>query len=109
MYATLEKPFILVLDSYQEVSLESEFHRAMLDALAELPAQGSIVVISRIQPPASMVRLRAEQSLQMLGWNDLRLSRGESGAIVELFGAELDVEPSPETTAYTKACFATFE
>jgi DNA-binding SARP family transcriptional activator len=90
LYAPLESPFALILDNYQEVSPQSAFHSAILDAVAELPPHGCIIVISRSEPPASMVRLRANQAMQMLGWNDLRLTREESDAIVSLWGAEID-------------------
>ena len=90
LYASLELPFALVLDNYQEVSPQSAFHSAILDAVAELPPHGCIIVISRSEPPASMVRLRANQAMQMLGWNDLRLLREESDAIVKLWGADID-------------------
>jgi len=90
LYAPFTSPFALVLDNYQEVSPQSAFHSAILDAVAELPPHGCIIVISRSEPPASMVRLRANQALQMLGWNDLRLARDESDAIVMLWGADID-------------------
>lgn len=90
LYAPLELPFALVLDNYQEVSPQSAFHSAILDAVTELPPHGCIIVISRSEPPTSMVRLRANQALHMLGWNDLRLAREESDAIVKLWGADID-------------------
>jgi ATP/maltotriose-dependent transcriptional regulator MalT len=37
-----------------------------------------------------MVRLRANQALHMIGWNELRLARHESDAIVKLWGADID-------------------
>ena len=90
LYAPLELPFALVLDNYHEVSPQSAFHSAILNAVSELPPHGCIFVISRSEPPASMVRLRANQAMQMLGWNDLRLQRQESDAIVKLWGANID-------------------
>jgi len=90
LYAPLELPFALVLDNYQEVSPQSVFHSAILDAVTELPPHGCIIVISRSEPPASMVRLRANQAMHMLGWNELRLAREESDAIVKLWGADID-------------------
>src|SRR6185503_2391330 len=35
----------------------------------------------RSDPPPSMVRLRANRALQVVGWNELRLTREESDAI----------------------------
>jgi ATP/maltotriose-dependent transcriptional regulator MalT/DNA-binding SARP family transcriptional activator len=93
LYETLEPRFVLVLDSYQDIGPESQFHAVVSSAVGELPPEGCIIIISRSQPPPSMARLRANQSLQMLGWNELRLSREESDEIVALWGAELD-EPA---------------
>jgi DNA-binding SARP family transcriptional activator len=89
LFARLRSPFVLVLDNYQEVSSQSAFHSVLLDAVAELPPDGCIVVISRGDPPPELVRLRANRALQLLGWQDLRLTRSESDAIVSLWGREL--------------------
>ena len=89
LYSGLRAPFVLVLDNYQEVSSRSAFHAAMLDAVAELPPDGCIVVVSRTEPPAELVRLRANRLLQLLRWEDLRLTRDESDAIVALWGRVL--------------------
>ncbi len=89
LYSNLRPPFVLVLDNYQEVSTQSAFHSVVLDAVAELPPDGCIVVISRGEPPPDMVRLRANRALQLLGWQDLRLMRSESDAIVSLWGRTL--------------------
>ncbi len=90
LYAPLDAPFALVLDNFQEVSPQSAFHPAILAAVSELPRHGCIIVISRSEPPASMVRLRANQAMQILGWNDLRLTRTESDAIVSLWRPDAD-------------------
>lgn len=86
LYASLSSPFVLVLDNYQEVSTHSAFHRVVFDAVAELPPDGSIIVISRAEPPPELVRLRANRAMQLLDWEDLRLTRAESDAIVALWG-----------------------
>ncbi len=85
LYSRLRPPFVLVLDNYQDVSTQSAFHSVVLDAVAELPPDGCIVVISRGEPPPDMVRLRANRALLLLGWQDLRLSRSESDAMVSLW------------------------
>ncbi|MDX1434178.1 MAG: AAA family ATPase, partial [Gammaproteobacteria bacterium] len=95
LYSGLRAPFVLVLDNYQEVSSKSAFNALVLDAVSELPPDGCIVVISRGEPPAELVRLRANRLLQLLRWQDLRLTRDESDAIVALWGRTL----SPRTLA----------
>lgn len=86
LYSKLRSPFVVVLDNYQDVSLQSAFHSVVLDAVAELPPDGCIIVLSRTEPPPVMVRLRANRTLQLLGWQELRLTRSESDAIVSLWG-----------------------
>ena len=81
LYQRLAPPFALVFDSYQEVPVQSPFHLVMRDALSEIPPGGCVIVISRSDPPASMARLRANRAIEVIGWNDLRLTREESDAI----------------------------
>ena len=81
-----------MLDNYQELSTYSGFHDVLLEASSEIPPECSIVVISRNEPPSTMVRLRANQALELLGWNQLQLTRGESDAIAGALGMELPRE-----------------
>ncbi|NCF28842.1 MAG: NACHT domain-containing protein, partial [Gammaproteobacteria bacterium] len=96
LYSNLRSPFVLVLDNYQEVSTQSAFHSVVLDAVAELPPDSCIIVVSRTEPPPAMVRLRANRALQLLDWQDLQLTRSESDAIVALWGRTLAEEALAE-------------
>jgi LuxR family maltose regulon positive regulatory protein len=96
LYARMRSPFVVVLDNYQEVSLQSAFHSVLLDAVAELPPDGCIIVISRAQPPPHMVRLRANRAMQLLEWQNLRLTRSESDAIVSLWGRTISQQSLAE-------------
>jgi LuxR family maltose regulon positive regulatory protein len=82
LYGEFSPPFVLVLDNYHEVSPQSQFHQVLLHAVAEIPAESSIVVISRSDPPASMVKLRAARQVELIGWSELQLKRRESDAII---------------------------
>lgn len=88
LFAGLRAPFLVVLDNYQDVASESAFHAVVLDAVAELPPDGCLVVISRGEPPPELVRLRANRAMQVLGWQELRLTRSESDDLVSLWGRE---------------------
>jgi ATP/maltotriose-dependent transcriptional regulator MalT/DNA-binding SARP family transcriptional activator len=81
LYARLKAPFAVVFDGYHEVSAFSQFHEVMRDALAELPPGGGAILISRSDPPGTFARLRANRALAMLEWEDLRLTREETGSI----------------------------
>lgn len=89
LFSELKQPFVLVLDNYHEVSRQSQFHEVLLHAVSELPADGCIVVISRSDPPASMVKLRAGRQIEHIGWNDLQLKRRESDAIISRWHPDL--------------------
>ena len=89
LYAHLGAPFSMVLDGYHEVSAQSAFHDAIRVALSEVPADCSVVLISRSDPPPLMARLRANQAMEVLGWENLRLTQEESNAIVRQRGHHL--------------------
>lgn len=92
LFSRLEPRFALVLDGYHEVPPQSAFHEVVRDGLAEIPGGGCAIIVSRSDPPPQLVRLRANEQLLVLGWNDLRLSREESDAIVRMRGEELSAE-----------------
>ena len=81
LYARLKPPFAVVFDGYHDVPASSELHDVMRVALGELPAGGCAVMVSRGDPPAALARLRANRALSTLGWDELRLTREETGQI----------------------------
>ncbi len=89
LFSYLGAPFAMVFDGYHEVFAQSAFHEAMRVALSEVPMGCSVVLISRSDPPALMARLRANQAMEVLGWEDLRLTQEESSAIVRNRGHRL--------------------
>ncbi len=82
LYSRLKTPFVLVFDNYQEVSVDSELHDVMRDAVLELPQGGRAIFISRSDPPASFARLRAQQALEILGWPEIRFTEAEMSGLV---------------------------
>jgi LuxR family maltose regulon positive regulatory protein len=89
LFARMRPPFAIVFDGYHEVASHSALHDVMRDALSEVPAGGHVFIISRSDPAASLVRLRANRTLEVLGWDELRLTRAESDAMVKLRGRDL--------------------
>ena len=89
LYAQLGVPFALVLDGYHEVPPQSLFHEAIRVALSETPPECCVILISRSDPPRIMVRLRANQAMEVIGWDELRLTQQESNAIVRQRGHAL--------------------
>ena len=89
LYAGLESPFVLVLDNYQEVADTSLLHEIVCDACEEMPEGGHIVLVSRNCCPNSLVRLRANNALTIIGADDLTLSPEETQGIAKLQGVKL--------------------
>lgn len=81
LYARLKPPFVIVFDGYHEVPASSPLHEAMREALRELPPGGRAIVVSRVDPPATLARLRANRQLAHIGWEELRLTREETVSI----------------------------
>ena len=75
-----------------QVPASSQLHEVLRIALETLPPGGRVVVVSRGDPPAALARLRANQTLAVIGWDELRLTREEIAAIAAKrrpdFGAE---------------------
>ncbi len=82
LFARLKPPFAVVFDGYQEIPASSELHEVMRVALRELPAGGRAILVSRGDPPSAFARLRASRALAILGWDELRLTRDETAALV---------------------------
>ena len=77
---------IVALDNYHEVDQDSAFHEAIFEALREVPRHVLIIIISREGPPKQFSRYRANQSLGVLGWDEIRLTEAEAGSIAKIKG-----------------------
>lgn len=76
----------LILDDYQAVVAE-EVHQVVAYLLRHLPSGCHLVILSRIDPPLALARLRAEQQLAELRASDLRFTLDETEALLtNLFG-----------------------
>ena len=102
LYAHLGAPFALMLDGYHEVPPQSLFHEVIRVALSETPPECCVMLISRSDPPPTMVRLRANQTMEVIGWHELRLTRQESNAIVRQRGHMLPEHGLTELYARTQ-------
>ncbi|MGU7784629.1 BTAD domain-containing putative transcriptional regulator [Burkholderia sp. PU8-34] len=83
-FARLPAPAAVVFDNFQEAPAASPLGAIIRDAVAELPRDTNLIVISRVEPPAECARLQANRHLALLGWDELRLTLAESEAIVAL-------------------------
>jgi len=71
----------LVLDNYQELGPERQFHQLIAHAVGEVPAGMTLVAISRRDPPDCYARLVANASVQLVEWDELKLTLEETRAI----------------------------
>jgi ATP/maltotriose-dependent transcriptional regulator MalT len=92
LYALLKPPFAVVFDGYHEIPASSALHEVMRIALGELPRGGCAVVVSRGDPPSTLARMRANRTLSVLGWEELRLTREETAQLARERRPELDAE-----------------
>ncbi|NIO39259.1 MAG: hypothetical protein GTO41_03080 [Burkholderiales bacterium] len=90
LYQQLGTSFVIVFDGYHEIALRSGLHEVLATALTEVPPGGSVIFISRSDPPSSMARLRANRAIEVIGWRDLKLTSEESDSIVAQRGLKLD-------------------
>jgi len=86
LYSRMPSPFALVIDNYQNAPLQSDLHRVISVALSEVPKHGCVVLVSRADPPAEMARFRASREMEVIGWNDLRLTPEEFKGMVDIRG-----------------------
>jgi len=86
LYSRIKNPTVIVLDNYQEVPEDSALHDILQCAIAELPPSVSMMILSRQEPPAQFVRLRAHGEMTELVWEQLRLTLPESIDLVEQYG-----------------------
>jgi LuxR family transcriptional regulator, maltose regulon positive regulatory protein len=73
---------VLVFDNCHEAAVPA-FHALIEQACSQLPEGMSLIAISRMQAPSEFSRLRANRTLGLLGWQDLRLSENEAISILE--------------------------
>ncbi len=78
LFANIGEGFVLVFDDLQEGPGESLFGPFLSAAMAELPQNASLIVISRGEPYPVFARQRVNNSLAHLGWDGLQLSADET-------------------------------
>lgn len=74
LYRCMEKPFLMVFNDFQESEADWPLHRVIQEACDQLPAEGRVILISSNENPPAMVWLRANRSVVMIGWQELRLN-----------------------------------
>jgi ATP/maltotriose-dependent transcriptional regulator MalT/DNA-binding SARP family transcriptional activator len=68
---------LVVLDNYESIPPHSALHGLLAAALDEVPRGGGFVFIGRAGPPPQFARARANENLEFVGGDELRLSAEE--------------------------------
>jgi LuxR family maltose regulon positive regulatory protein len=98
--AASSRPFVLILDGADVP--HGDGSTAVLEALADnIPPASQLVVTSRSEPPLPLPLLRANRRLVRIGADDLAMSLGEAGALLQAVGVNLD--PDTLTTLARRA------
>ncbi len=93
LYKRLKPPFAIVLDNYQEIPAGSPLHEIINIGLSCVPDGIRVVVVSRNAMPSNFTRLCANNEMKSLGWDEIRLTREETGEIAQASnGRRLDEE-----------------
>ncbi len=75
------EPIVLVLDDYHAIS-NADVHQSMDFLIHHLPRTVQVAVAGRSDPPLALARLRASAELLEVRIEDLRLSTGETTALL---------------------------
>ena len=67
----------LILDNYQEVSLNTIFDQLIAEAVNEVPDGRTMVLVSRHSLPECYARLIANERVQILDWDAIKLTLDE--------------------------------
>lgn len=81
LFAHITPPPLLILDNYQEIPASSPFHEMIAEAIAMMPAQANLIILSRTEPPPAFAGLRAHNAVNLLSSSQLKLTLHESRAI----------------------------
>lgn len=79
--AALATPVVLVLDDYHVIK-ERSCHDQIAFLLAHLPPSAQIVLVTRVDPPLPLARLRASGEMIEVRARELRFGRDETAALV---------------------------
>src|SRR6266508_750048 len=82
LFSRLRPPFAFVLDNYQTIGSRAGLHEVLAAALDEVPAGGHVILVSRELPPPALARLLANQAIDVLGDEALRLTDREARRFV---------------------------
>ena len=88
LFGRWETPWLLVLDNFEKVAATSAIQTVTEAALKSMTQGGTLVVLSREDPPPRFARWQASRELTVLDWSDLRLTDEEAAALIRRWGLD---------------------
>ena len=86
LFARFSPARALVFDDYQEIPAKSTLHDVIATGLSRAPEGTTVFLVSRGDPPPAFARFRVNNRLEIIGWEELRLTLAECGEIARLRG-----------------------
>lgn len=82
LFSLLPDRSMVVFDNYQEVADLVVFHTIARSMLEDLPPGIRVALLGRNALPASLTRFHANRTMDIVAWEDLRLSAEESRSLL---------------------------
>jgi LuxR family maltose regulon positive regulatory protein len=74
--------FVIAFDNYQDVPRDCLLHEVIHLGVSEVPEGIHILVMSRHDPPDLFARMRANRSMESIGWDELKFNFNESKQMI---------------------------
>jgi ATP/maltotriose-dependent transcriptional regulator MalT len=84
LFARLPAPSVVVFDNYQKIPPESMLHDVIRGAAVCLSPEVNLLMIIRSAPPPAFALLSANRLSSVIGWEEMRLTGGETRGIARL-------------------------
>ncbi len=78
LFRRLKHGSVLVFDNYQDAPEDSRLHEVLHVAMSEVPQGVTLLVVSRVEPPSVLARLRLCDHVACIDWPKLQLTVEES-------------------------------
>ena len=79
----LPGPFFLVFDDYHTIPLNTPFHEIFRNGISGITHELHVIILSRNEPPPPFTGLLADNSMRIIGNNDLLMDQEESRKILK--------------------------
>lgn len=89
LFKLLGKNSLIIFDNYQEVSAESILHEVVRYGLDVMPDSINVIMISRTSAPPILSRMRLTQLMEVVTWDELRLTIDEVRGIASQRGNKI--------------------